>query len=144
MLTVEGYSDFQKINERLYIGNQISALQRSRLREEAITHVLKVNGITQMFPASVLGIEVKVVSLEDHEDYEISDADLDECFNFMRGASKTLVVCTAGISRSATICIAYLMRYEGLSLDQAHAKVKAARRFVKPNPGFMRFLERYE
>ena len=85
-----------------------------------------------------------MVSLEDHEYYEISDKDLSDCFDFIKPENRTIVVCTAGISRSATICIAYLMKYEGKSLEQAHAQVKQARRFVKPNPGFWRFLVSYE
>ncbi|KAM3455743.1 hypothetical protein MY3296_002161 [Beauveria thailandica] len=47
-----------------------------------------------------------------------------------------LVHCRAGISRSATIVIAYLMRKYGLSADEALAEVKAKRR-VRPNPNFM-------
>ena len=89
-------------------------------------------------------MEFKVVDLEDNEHYEISDSDLKECFDFIKPDKRTIVVCTAGISRSATICIAYLMRYEGKSLEAAHAQVKGARRFVKPNPGFWRFLIQYE
>ena len=53
-------------------------------------------------------------------------------------------MCTAGISRSATICIAYLMKNEGMGLEEAFALVKEARKFIKPNPGFMKFLEKYE
>ena len=84
------------------------------------------------------------MALEDNEHYEISDSDLKECFDFIKPENKTIVVCTAGISRSATICIAYLMKYEGLTLEAAHSKVKDARRFIRPNPGFWRFLVKYE
>ena len=51
-------------------------MQKSRLKQEGVTHVLKVNGITQLFPASLLGVEYKVVALEDNEHFEISDSDL--------------------------------------------------------------------
>ena len=57
---------------------------------------------------------------------------------------KTLVVCTAGRSRSATICIACLMKKEGMSFEQAYQKVKDARRFIIPNSGFIQFLKDYE
>ena len=49
MKNVDGFADFQKINEYLFIGNQISAMQKSRLAEAGITQVLKVNGIPSMF-----------------------------------------------------------------------------------------------
>ena len=139
-----GFNDFQKINDYLYIGNQISAMQLSRLRQEGITHVLKVNGVTSLFSAKVLRIGLKVVAMEDNERYEITGDDLSNCFDFIKPTNRTVVVCTAGISRSATICIAYLMAHEGKSLEEAHAHVKAARRFIKPNPGFWRWLIAYE
>ena len=50
MMALKGFSDFQKINDYLYIGNQVGAMSKSRLREEGITHVLKVNGLTSFFP----------------------------------------------------------------------------------------------
>jgi protein-tyrosine phosphatase len=37
-----------------------------------------------------------------------------------------LVVCTAGISRSATIVMSYLIKHEGMSLSNAYAHVKKA------------------
>ena len=43
--SLQGYADFQKINDYLFIGNQISAMQKSRLKEEGVTNILKVNGI---------------------------------------------------------------------------------------------------
>ena len=114
MRGVVGFSDFQKINDYLYIGNQVSAMQLSRLKQEGMTHILKVNGIDTLVPLSLTKLQTKIVALEDNEHYEITDADLHECFNFIKGeGKKTLVVCTAGISRSSTICIAYLMWHEG-------------------------------
>ena len=85
-----------------------------------------------------------MVALEDSEHFAISDADIKQCLDFISKRNRTIVVCTAGISRSATICIVALMQMEGDSLQEAMAKVKAARRFIKPNPGFMRFLHEYE
>ena len=41
-----------------------------------------------------------------------------------------LVVCTAGISRSAAIVIAYLLKHRGLRYPEAHQIVKQARMFI--------------
>jgi len=54
-----------------------------------------------------------------------------------------LVVCTAGISRSASIVIAYLIKEKKMSYSLALAKVKEARMFVQPNVGFERTLKAY-
>ena len=47
------------------------------------------------------------------------------------------------MSRSASVVIAYLMREEGLSYQQAYASVVQARPVVQPNTGFSHQLEWY-
>ena len=55
-----------------------------------------------------------------------------------------LVHCYAGISRSATICIAYLMWSENLSLGAAYSLVERARSVAQPNDGFKCQLQIFE
>jgi len=57
---------------------------------------------------------------------------------------KVLVHCRAGISRSATVCIAYLMYAARASLDDAHDYLKRCRPLVSPNLNFMRQLADFE
>ncbi|KAK0154446.1 Dual specificity phosphatase 28 [Merluccius polli] len=57
---------------------------------------------------------------------------------------RTVVYCKNGRSRSATVCVAYLMKHRKLSLADAIQKVKTARHVIDPNPGFIAQLERYE
>ena len=47
-----------------------------------------------------------------------------------------LVLCAAGISRSASIVIAYIMRQQRLSFSAARSLVKSRRSAVNPNLGF--------
>ena len=84
--------------------------------------------------------------MEDHPDYDLSfEKDLVPCFDFIdKGPGATLVVCTAGMSRSATVCIAYLMKSEGLSFKEAFDKCQNARPYIRPNSGFTKFLKAYE
>ncbi|KAM4616147.1 dual specificity protein phosphatase 18 [Polymixia lowei] len=56
----------------------------------------------------------------------------------------TLVHCNAGVSRSATLCIAYLMKHRNMTLLDAHTWVKSRRPIVRPNVGFWKQLIRYE
>lgn len=57
---------------------------------------------------------------------------------------KVLVHCQAGISRSPTIVIAYLMYKYNLSMNDAYSKVKDIRPIVAPNLIFMSQLMDYE
>ncbi|CAG5124219.1 unnamed protein product, partial [Candidula unifasciata] len=61
-----------------------------------------------------------------------------------RKGGKTLVHCLAGVSRSATICIAYLVKYQHMTLEEAYKHVKKRRPVIHPNPGFWRQLIDYE
>jgi protein-tyrosine phosphatase len=49
-----------------------------------------------------------------------------------------------GVSRSASIVIAYLMRCEHMSYKDAHALVLRQRPCIKPNYGFVKQLQDYE
>ncbi|PSN30522.1 hypothetical protein C0J52_24114 [Blattella germanica] len=55
-----------------------------------------------------------------------------------------LVHCYFGVSRSATIVIAYMMKKYELTYEEAFERVKSKRRFVGPNPGFISQLQLYE
>lgn len=57
---------------------------------------------------------------------------------------KTLTHCVAGVSRSASICIAYLMKHHNLSLLEAYNHVKEKRSSIRPNCNFFRQLMDYE
>jgi len=56
-----------------------------------------------------------------------------------------LVHCAAGVSRSASVVIAYVMRRHRIPFAAARARVKAARRAINPNLGFalqLRMMDR--
>jgi atypical dual specificity phosphatase len=55
-----------------------------------------------------------------------------------------IVHCAAGISRSASVVIAYLMEYYNFPLSKALKFVKDTRRIVDPNEGFLQSLAQYE
>lgn len=49
---------------------------------------------------------------------------------------RILIHCNAGVSRSSTVCIAYLMLCRNMNFDSAFALVKSKRECIRPNDGF--------
>lgn len=82
-----------------------------------------------------------IIPICDYKDEPI-ETYFDECFRFIddiKGA--VLVHCAAGVSRSATLVIAYLMTRKKMSFLEAHFFVKERRPIIRPNDGFMQKLQ---
>jgi len=77
-----------------------------------------VNGIPSNFPYDKDRFKEKVISFDDDPHFQLPSGQLIECFEFIDSAP-TLVVCTAGRSRSAAVCIAYLIKRKGLNFKTA-------------------------
>ena len=58
--------------------------------------------------------------------------------------SRIAIHCQAGMSRSVTIAIAFLIDHYRLTLKTALCLIKEKRSIAKPNNGFMRQLISYE
>lgn len=81
------------------------------------------------------------ISLDDSPDVDIKQH-FDQAHGFISTAP-TLVHCFAGISRSATLVISYMMKREKLSTFQAIKRCKKIRNVVNPNNGFIKQLIEY-
>ena len=53
-------------------------------------------------------------------------------------------ILSSPLYRSTTLILAYLMRYENMSLLQAYELVLSQRTFIRPNIGFWKQLVAYE
>ena len=67
-----------------------------------------------------------------------------ECLNFIKGDEKILVHCAGGISRSASIVIAYIMWSKKMPFKEALEFVGDKRYGAFPNPGFQDQLQLFE
>lgn len=134
------------ITPGLLIASQDVAHDKSSLDNFGITHILNLDSeIENKFEDD---FNYKNIAMQDSPDFSL-DKVLDDCFEFIddgRHYGNVLVHCsgTIGLSRSTTICIAYLMKNEKQKFDEALNNVKEARSFVKPNEGFVKQLKEYE
>uniref|UniRef100_A0A5B7BAZ0 protein-tyrosine-phosphatase n=1 Tax=Davidia involucrata TaxID=16924 RepID=A0A5B7BAZ0_DAVIN len=86
------------------------------------------------------------VPLRDMESEDLLDY-LDVCLDFIdesRKEGSILVHCFAGVSRSAAIITAYLMRTEQLSQEDALESLRQSCELVCPNDGFLDQLKMFE
>ncbi|XP_071502133.1 dual specificity protein phosphatase 1-B-like [Diadema antillarum] len=128
----------------LYLGSNFHASRLSVLEEHGITAVLNVSRLPNYFPTCFRYMQIPVD--------DSTDADLlpwfEEATNFIesvqRNNGRVLVHCHAGISRSATICLAYLMKVRQIRLEEAFEFVSSVRTVISPNLAFMLQLLRYE
>ena len=129
----------------LYLGSVGAAMHKSNLQSLGITHVLSVaDNITPRFPDL---FTYKCIDFLDTPESDLLSI-LPECFDFIEKAAKNdgkvLLHCFAGKSRSASVCIAFLMRTNRVSLLEAFKFVRERRTCAMPNTGFMRQLKSYE
>lgn len=128
----------------LLLSSQDAAHDMETLRTHQVTHILNVAyGVPNLFPEQLI---YKTLPILDIPDTDIT-AFLEECNNFIDEAKDqsgvVLVHCNAGVSRSASIVIGYLMARERLSFEDAYSQVKSARPSARPNAGFYHQLLHY-
>ena len=141
-----------EIEPGLYLGDLGSSYRRDILAENKITAMVSLSdGRSAMWSSPA---NRALVPKDRHFFLPCLDTstqdlvkDFAEIYDFMDDklqdpgeTGNVLVHCTMGVSRSTTIVVAYLMRKQGLSRDDALAVVKKSRK-VKPNPNFMEQLE---
>ncbi|KDQ56383.1 hypothetical protein JAAARDRAFT_195032 [Jaapia argillacea MUCL 33604] len=131
----------------LYLGPRSAAASATFLNSHSISHVLSIGST----PSSLVpDVKYHRLSLTDSPGSSISNvADeairfIDDAITAKNGSGKILVHCSAGVSRSPTIVVAYLMTRQGMSLKEALGRVVLARPTVSPNPGFLRQLKDLE
>lgn len=133
-----------EISEGVYLGSYRSASNRNGMREKGITHVLSVANLKPRFPEV---FTYKIIDVDDVESEDLSPF-FNECVEFISAALKTgghvLVHCSAGVSRSATICLAYLISKKRMNYEAALEHVRSLRPVVCPNSGFIQQLKDFE
>ena len=137
------------INNKLYLGDGDQAQNEDIINDIGITHIINMTKeisnkfeYDHKFSSSLKYLRCKILD----DVYTDIDQYFDKCIIFIDNALKqdvnnrVLVHCVAGISRSSSIIIAYLMKMKNIKFDIALEYTQNKRKIVNPNQGFKRQL----
>ncbi|VDK89232.1 unnamed protein product [Litomosoides sigmodontis] len=138
------FGQISEVTDHLFLSGA-GVLKLEKLRQKKISCI--VNATVEEPSTHIPGIDYLRISIEDSPYSKINqyfDIVADKIKAVKDRGGRTLVHCVAGVSRSATLCMIYLVKHERMTLRQAYHFVKSARPVVKPNVGFWRQMIEYE
>lgn len=126
------------IENKLFLGDIFDANNITFLNKNNITDIVCV-AADAIINNNDKNITIHKFNLKDDYECNISQY-FDEITELINKKNIVLVNCMAGVSRSATIVLAYLMRYYNLNLKDAFIYVREKRNQICPNKKFMECL----
>jgi atypical dual specificity phosphatase len=131
--------------DHVLLGSDDNAANREQLLSAGVTHICNCATQTQNhFEGEFVYLQLH---LHDAVDEQISPhfqvvARFLHRVERLRG--RALIHCVAGVSRSATLLVAYLMLHKGMTLLEAYYFVRRRRPCVQPNQAFRLQLATFE
>lgn len=149
------FIEVSQIDTDLFICGVHALKDVAGLRNRDVSHILNVaednlydlttsNGRTLV--DALEPFTVKVIGANDvsNEDLSVFFDEISDFIEEGRQEGGVVVHCAAGVSRSSTACIAYLVLKENMSVEAAFRKIFHVREFIHPNAGFWRQLRDLE
>lgn len=141
MVVIEHY---QKVVPGLFIGDIYAASDLELLIKLKISHIVNLSQRKPKFPDQFFYLNIDIADSE--------RSNLKRYFNVtnwliqgaINGGNNVLVHCAAGISRSATIVLAYLLfKNKQWTPTRAYEFLRSKRPIVRPNEGFQNQLNQW-
>lgn len=134
------------IIDNIYLGNWRDSIDEAKLKYNNIRCILTLNKNKEhtetdrnMFAR--LGIRYKYIRIQDSLDANILPY-IDESIKFIKECDgNVLIHCFAGISRSVSIVVAYLMKEKQMSYNDSIRYVRNIRSIANPNYSFVQQLK---
>jgi len=130
-------------NCNVYLGSEYDALDENFINSEKITTILSIQ--SWEIQKKISGIKYEFVQANDNSQQDLKSK-FEYICNFLKKNEneRVLVHCQAGISRSATACLAYLMKETNQSLETCFSELRKRREIVNPNFAFLGQLKCWE
>ncbi|MBN3298172.1 DUS10 phosphatase, partial [Amia calva] len=131
----------------LYLGNERDAQDLGLLLGLGVGYVVNVTTHLPLYHQHCGLLRYKRLPATDNSRQNLRQY-FEEVFEFIEEAHQSgqgvLVHCQAGVSRSATVVIAYLMKHTLMTMTDAYKYVKGRRPVISPNLNFMGQLLEFE
>eukprot|EP01063_Lacrimia_lanifica_P033296 TRINITY_DN5873_c0_g1_i1.p1 TRINITY_DN5873_c0_g1~~TRINITY_DN5873_c0_g1_i1.p1 ORF type:complete len:306 (+),score=66.95 TRINITY_DN5873_c0_g1_i1:700-1617(+) len=138
-----GYKTASLLTPDLFLGSMGTAVQTTAPAVQGVLNCCRGVADNAALHAA-RGQAYHAFAAEDVDEYPVLDVHLDEACAFIASVNGAVFVhCFAGVNRSATICVAYLMRQYRWPLSKAVAHVHARRPIVLTNLSFRKQLVRF-
>ncbi len=143
------YENVNRITKHIYLGNKHIAKDIDQLKELGITHIVncavELDYITKLYDDNFDWIWLPMEdcsmtgNVKDHIEQTVKYID-----DAVQNNNKVLVHCAAGISRSSSIVIAYLMyKNKNATFDEVYDHVASKRSCCRPNSAFREQLREF-
>jgi len=135
-----------EIVPHVFVGNICDAQNLDRLKENGITHIINCTpDLPFYWEGKHQYLRVDILDLPSQNIRKHFDPAIEFIDNALRSkGNNVLVHCTAGISRSPTLVLAYIMKKYHWTLDEAFDKMRKLRKIVDPNVTFIIQLREWE
>jgi protein-tyrosine phosphatase len=128
-----------KVLPRLYIGDMGNASDYKWLKAHGITHIINcADEIPNYFSGQFHYLRMKMLDAPNEYILNKLEPSCQYITRVFTNSPKNVVLihCAMGISRSASVCIYFLMRKNGWSYKQAKAYLKKLHPRTHPNIGY--------
>ncbi|XP_012533810.1 dual specificity protein phosphatase 15 [Monomorium pharaonis] len=133
-----------KVLPGLYVGNYQDSKDADQLERFEITHILAIHDTARRLHSDK---HYLCILAADSPDQNLSQY-FSVCNDFIHSArlrgGNVLIHCLAGMSRSVTVAVAYIMSTTNLSWKEALKVVRVGRSIANPNVGFQQQLKDFE
>lgn len=129
----------QIIPDFLFQSDLETAINPEFINNMDIKHIINLSGID--IPKA-LNIKISDEVNSDIRKYFETTNEL--LFKAEQKKQRCLINCAAGVSRSSSITLAYLIKHKNMDLKTAFITLKTARSIIAPNYGFLKQLHKYE
>lgn len=130
-----------EILDGLFLGSQ-DCVNLDVLEKYGITNILSLGVRVQInMPSKINQKFVECLDLPETNINKILKETCPFIENALNQNERVLVHCNAGVSRSSSVIIGYLILNKFISFEEAYKTVKSKRQCIRPNDGFVKQLK---